>query len=59
MIESSEETRIDDKPIAKKSFEIKESENKEIYGDRFPRRYLSNNWSTNEGPMKLMQGDDM
>lgn len=59
VIERPEEKRIEDKPIAKKSFEIKESENKEIYGDRFPRRYLSNNWSTNERPMKLMQGDDM
>ena len=57
VIESPEETRIDDKPIAKKSLEIKESEDKEIYGDPFPRRYQSN-WSTNEGPMKLVQGDD-
>ena len=59
VIESPEETRIDDRQIAKKSFEIKESENKEIHGDAFPRRYLSNNWSTNEGPMKLVQGEDM
>ena len=64
VIERPEEKRIEPKPIkakpiAKRSFAIKESENKEIYGDRFPPRYLTNNWSTNEGPMKLMQGDDM
>ena len=39
MIESSVETRIDDKPLAKKSFETMESEDKEIYGGPFPRRY--------------------
>ena len=39
VIENPEEKLIDDKPIAKRSFEIKESENKEFYGDPFPRRY--------------------
>ena len=59
VIQRTEEKRIEDKPIAKKSFGSMESDDREIYGDPFPSRYLRNNWSTNEGPMKLMQGDDM
>ena len=59
VIERPEEKRIDDKPIAKNNLESKNSEDKEIYGDPFPRRYLRKNWSTSEGPMKLVQGEDM
>ena len=64
VIERPEEKRIEPKPIvpkpiAKRSFGTKQSEYKEMNGHRFPNRYLTNNWSTNEGPMKLMQGDDM
>ena len=59
VIETPQETRIEDKPIAKKNLESMESDDREIYGDPFPNRYLRYNWSTNEGPMKLMQGDDM
>ena len=39
----------EDKPIAKKSFEIKESEDKEIYGDPFPNRYQTT------GPLMRVQ----
>ena len=58
VIESSEDTSTDDKPLVKKNLESKESVDKPIDGDPFPARYLSN-WNTDDGPMKLMQGDDM
>ena len=47
-----------DKPLAKKNVDSKDSLGKEIYGDPFPVRYLSD-WKTDEGPMILMQGPDM
>ena len=58
VIKSSEDTRTDDKPLAKKNLESKESVDKSIDGDPFPARYLSN-WNTDDGLMKLMQGPDM
>ena len=55
---STEETRTDNKPLAKKNPDQKKSKNKAIYGDPFPSKYLAN-WKTDEGLMVLMQGSDM
>ena len=58
VIESSGDAPTGKIPLAMKGLDSKETEDKEIYGDSFPRRYLAN-WNTDEGPMKLMQGPDM
>jgi len=58
VIESSSDAPTGKIPLSKKGLDSKDTEDKEIYGDPFPRRYLAN-WNTDEGPMKLMQGPDM